>query len=294
MPSGRPHLLHASLLLLAALLWVGAGAPPAAAHGIVERSDPAANASLDAPPRQVVLWFNEPVDATFSSATVADAQGRRVSRDAALSADRRVLQVPVGDLSSGLYTVRWRVLSAVDGHATSGAFVFAVGAAVPAGLGGSEPAPPAPSMVAVRWAAFFGAILLAGSIFFQVVVLHQALRGTDAEIAATVRATTTPRLRRLQVSAALLLLISAIVGFALTATSLVEMPLLRALQRGLLGLLLLDTKVGWSILIIIPLTVLLLLPPSRWGRIVRSGGLMLVIGLAGLAPPFPRPARPTG
>ena len=142
MPSGRPHLLRASLLLLAALLWVGAGAPPAAAHGILERSDPAANASLDAPPRQVVLWFNEPVDATFSSATVADAQGRRVSRDAALSADRRVLQVPVGDLSSGLYTVRWRVLSAVDGHTTSGAFVFAVGQTVPTGLGGSEPAPP--------------------------------------------------------------------------------------------------------------------------------------------------------
>jgi len=290
MPSGRPHLLRASLLLLAALLWVGAGAPPAAAHGILERSDPAANASLDAPPRQVVLWFNEPVDATFSSATVADAQGRRVSRDAALSADRRVLQVPVGDLSSGLYTVRWRVLSAVDGHTTSGAFVFAVGQAVPTGLGGSEPAPPAPGTVAVRWAAFLGAIVLAGNIFFQAVVLHQALRGTDAEIAATVRATTTPRLRRLQVSAALLLLISAIVGFALTATSLLEMPLLRALPRGLLGPLLLDTKVGWSILIIIPFTVLLLLPPSRWGRIVRSGGLILIVGLAGLAALFRGPA----
>src|SRR3972149_6163724 len=119
MPSGRPHLLRASLLLLAALLWVGAGAPPAAAHGILERSDPAANASLDAPPPRLVLhWFNEPVDATFSSATVADSQGRRVSRDAALSADRRVLQVPVGDLSSGLYTVRWRGPSAVGGPTT--------------------------------------------------------------------------------------------------------------------------------------------------------------------------------
>src|SRR3989304_9497745 len=144
MPSGRPPLLPPPRPLLAPLLGVGAGAPPAAAHGILERSDPAANASLDAPPRQVVLWFSEPVDATFSSATVADAQGRRVSRDAALSADRRVLQVPVGDLSSGLYTVRWRVLSAVDGHATSGAFVFAGGQAGPTGVGGAGAGPPAP------------------------------------------------------------------------------------------------------------------------------------------------------
>src|SRR3990172_4806520 len=293
MPARRPRSILSAALVLAALLWLALALPPATAHGTLERSDPVSSASVDVPPRKVVLWFSEPVDPAFTSATVTDDQGRRVSRDAALSADRRVLQTPVADLSSGLYTVRWRVLSAVDGPIPSGAFVFAVGQAVPTGLGGSEPAPPAPGTVAVRGAAFLGAIVLAGNIFFQAVVLHQALRGTDAEIAATVRATTTPRLRRLQVSAALLLLISAIAGFALTATSLLEMPLLRALPRGLLGPLLLDTKVGWSILIIIPFTVLLLLPPSRWGRIVRSGGLMLVIGLAGLAALFRGPASLT-
>src|SRR3972149_7000393 len=290
MPARRPRSILSAALVLAVLLWLALALPPATAHGTLERSDPVSSASVDVPPRQVVLWFSEPVDPAFTSATVTDDQGRSVSRDAALSAGCPPLQSPVADLSSGLYPVRWRVLSAVDGHITSGAFVFAVGQAVPTGLGGSEPAPPAPGTVAVRGAAFLGAIGLAGSIFFQVVVLHQALRGTDAEIAATVRATTTPRLRRLQVSAALLLLISAIAGFAPTAPSLMEMPLLRALRRGLLGPLLLDTKVGWSILIIIPFTVLLLLPPSRWGRIVRSGGLILIVGLAGLAALFRGPA----
>src|SRR3972149_896716 len=129
MPARRPRSILSAALLLAALLWVGAGAPPAAAQGILGRSDPAANASLDAPPRQVVLWFSEPVDATFSSATVADAQGRRVSRDAALSADRRVTQVPVGDLSRGLYTVRWRGRSPGAGHTTRGASRFLSGPA---------------------------------------------------------------------------------------------------------------------------------------------------------------------
>src|SRR3972149_6953041 len=244
MPARRLRSILSAALVLAALLWLALALPPATAHGILERSDPVSSAAVDVPPRQVVLWFSEPVAPAFTSATVTDDQGRRVSRDAALSADRRGLRICVADLSSG----------------------------------------------PVRWAAFLGAIVLAGNIFFQAVVLHQALRGTDAEIAATVRATTTPRLRRLQVSAALLLLISAIAGFALTATSLLEMPLLRALPRGLLGPLLLDTKVGWSILIIIPFTVLLLLPPSRWGRIVRSGGLILIVGLAGLAVLFRGPA----
>src|SRR3989337_140287 len=237
MPARRPRSILSAALVLAALLWLALALPPATAHGTLERSDPVSSASVDVPPRQVVLWFSEPVDPAFTSATVTDDQGRRVSRAAALSAE-----------------------------------------------------PPGPRTVAVRGAAFLGAIVLAGSIFFQVVVLHQALRGTDAEIAATVRATTTPRLRRLQVSAAPLLAISAIGGFALTATSLMEMPLLRALRRGLLGPLLLDTKVGWSILIIIPFTVLLLLPPSRSGRIVRSGGLILIVGLAGLAALFRGPA----
>ena len=40
---------------------------PAAAHGVVEGSDPPANAALDSAPKQIVLKVTEPVDPVFSS-----------------------------------------------------------------------------------------------------------------------------------------------------------------------------------------------------------------------------------
>lgn len=285
----RPRPRTASLLVLASLLWVAATATSAAAHSVLARSEPAANASLDAAPRRVVLSFSEPVDTAFSSATVTDAQGRRVSGNVSLSPDRLVLQVPIAGLSRGLYTVRWRVLSAADGHISGGAFIFALGEKVPAGPGGTEPAPPEASTVAVRWVAFVTGILLAGTIFFQAVALPAALRGPEAGM-AEMRATIAFLLRRVQVSAALLLLFAVIAGFALTAASLVEVPLLPALRRGLLDPLLLNTRPGWSVLIFAPSIALLLLPSSRGGRILRSGGLMLIVGLAGIAVLFRGPA----
>src|SRR3990170_1133287 len=87
MPARRLRSILSAALVLAALLWLALALPPATAHGILERSDPVSSAAVDVPPRQVVLWFSEPVAPAFTSATVTDDQGRRVSRDAALSTD---------------------------------------------------------------------------------------------------------------------------------------------------------------------------------------------------------------
>lgn len=278
---------HASILraVAVAALLTAAAIAPAAGHGILERSDPGANASVGTPPTRLVLWFTEPVDPVLSSASVLDGQGRRVSGRAVVGEDRRSMRVEVDAEAAGLYTITWQVLSTVDGHVTRGAFVFAVGRPAP-DAASSQAAPPDPLAIAARWGAFYAAILLAGSIFFQLLVLRPAERQAGMPARTADRVTAAGVLRRLQVAASLVLIATVAAEFALTAVSLIEASFAQAAARGLLWPLLFDTKAGWSALARWGLALLLLLPASRTGRVVQSAGLLLVIGTAGLAAIF--------
>src|SRR2546427_1857764 len=143
------------------------------AHSVLQRSIPPANASLPAPPRQIVLIFSEPVVGGLSTATVADRNGTVVSHVSTVARDGRTLTISVGPLVTGVYTVRWRVLSATDGHTTSGFLLLGVGEGPPAGgPAGSGVVGPPVSEVLVRWANFAAAILLAGTFFFEYFILR--------------------------------------------------------------------------------------------------------------------------
>ncbi len=264
--------------LAAAFLFAAAG--PLHAHGVLERSDPAAGVSLNAPPPRVVLWFSEPVDPVLSSASISDAQGRRISGRAAIASDRRSLIVPLEQSRQGLFTVTWSVLSTVDGHVTRGAFLFGVGQPVPGGPA-AQAAPPNPLSVAARWGAFLAAIVLAGSLFFQLLIGRPARRRVTPPPQADARAGRA--LRRLQVATGVVLITAVSVEFLITASSLVEVPLTRALSTGLLWPLLFGTKTGWSVLVRLGMALLLLLPAGRTGRLAQSAGLLLIVGVAGLA-----------
>src|SRR5207247_1867667 len=145
----------------------------ASAHSILQRSIPAATASLSTPPRQVVLVFSEPVVAGLSTATVVDRQSAVVSQAVAVAGDGRALAISVGPLATGVYTVRWRVLSATDGHTTSGFLLFGVGERLPAGgAAGTGLIGPPVSQVLVRWVNFAAAMLLAGTVFFEFLILR--------------------------------------------------------------------------------------------------------------------------
>src|SRR2546428_2364295 len=138
------------------------------AHSVLQRSIPPANASLPAPPRQIVLIFSEPVVGGLSTATVADRNGTVVSHVSTVARDGRTLTISVGPLVTGVYTVRWRVLSATDGHTTSGFLLFGVGEGLPAGGpagngGGGPPVSESPA----RGGNFAPAILLPGTFFFE-------------------------------------------------------------------------------------------------------------------------------
>jgi methionine-rich copper-binding protein CopC len=75
----------------------------------------------------VDLWFNERLEPAYSTVTVWNEAGRQVDeQDGAVAADDpRRLTVSLGARTSGMYTVKYRVLS-VDGHIVDSRFTFTV------------------------------------------------------------------------------------------------------------------------------------------------------------------------
>jgi hypothetical protein len=122
--AGRWRGAALAVALLAALI---CSAPPAAAHASLVRSAPTHRAVLGQMPERVQLWFNERLEPAYSTVSVWNEAGTQVdARDVAVgSDDPRQLSVAVEARQSGLYTVKYRVLS-VDGHIVDSRFTFTV------------------------------------------------------------------------------------------------------------------------------------------------------------------------
>ena len=136
----------------------------AGAHAVPVTMAPSANAVLSEAPSEVGIRFSERVDAKASTLEVLDGRGERVDHgDATVDrADSWRYRVGVHALTDGAYTVAWRVLSADDGHVTSGAYVFAVGAG--SALGPAPPVTPeGPGFQPLaRWLVVVGSAFLLG------------------------------------------------------------------------------------------------------------------------------------
>jgi|GEM_PF-223736 len=277
------RILTVRIGLVGLLLGLHLGLAPARApaHGILQGSSPRANAVLPAPPVEVVLAFNEPIDGAFSRAEVLDAEGRSQGDPAQLSANGRRLRVGLSRLAPGAYTVRWRVLSRVDGHVTSGAFVFAVGegtqpeSARPGpGTARDRPAVgdrPAVPLVITRWLALAAGLLLAGTVFFEAAVLRP-LRwrpGRDAEL---------PGLDPLRVFAGIAFVIASAAEFAAYAA--VVLGTSAAIRPAMLSPLLVGTRTGWGLLVRIAMALVLLAPRTTPWRILRAAGFVWFVVVA--------------
>jgi copper transport protein len=178
--------------LLGALIVVGiaaiGGAAPAAAHARLVDSYPAPGSALATMPAQIRLTFNEAVDLSFSTIELLDAAGepRPTGEPAVDPEGAETLLVPAASepVAAGVYTLVWRVLSAVDGHVTSGTVPFSVGTGeAPAGVEASNAGDRPPWwQVAPRWLELSGWVLVTGivafgAINFQVLGrLHPRLR----------------------------------------------------------------------------------------------------------------------
>jgi copper transport protein len=170
-------------------LWLLATGPAAAAHGLLRSSDPAGGATLPRAPETVTLRFSEAPDPDLSFVRVLDTAGRVVAGGAAqpVQGHPQELRVPAAGLPDGSYTVSWRIVSAVDGHRTDGAFAFGVGSAAGRHLQAVQAVAevrtgqaPAPLGVAGRWAFYWGLTLLVGAAATGLLVFGRRLPGRPA------------------------------------------------------------------------------------------------------------------
>ncbi|WP_316307639.1 copper resistance CopC family protein [Clavibacter michiganensis] len=144
------------------------GALSASAHNYLVSSSPAAGSTIDAPPSEVTLTFNDVIldlaaagggggDASTGSAPASggssvvqvrgpDGQGTHFETGCATDSGRTV-SVPVALGGSGQYTVTWRVVSA-DGHPVSDSIAFTYPA--PAGATASAGTPDGPGCAAAQ------------------------------------------------------------------------------------------------------------------------------------------------
>ncbi len=265
------------------------------AHSVLQQSIPPANVSLTTPPSRVVLIFSEPVVPGLSTATVADRNGTIVSNMSTVARDGRMLTVSTGTLATGVYTVRWRVLSDTDGHTTSGFLLFGVGERLPAGApAGTAVAAPPLSQVFMRWVNFAAAILLAGTVLFQFFILRPSLPRLDAAAASLVQTGSDRLLRTTVVRSAVVLLIGLIGEFVLEAATLLDTSVVGVWRSGVFWTLLGGTKAGWSTLARAAGAFVLLIPTSPSGRILRAAMLVWFVIVAVMSALFGGPVALAG
>jgi len=112
-------------VLLLTLLGVLGLATPAFAHNQLTSSNPQDKASVDASPGEIVLTFDQPVQAGEGLNTVAvtSENGDHWEGGVAEVASN-VVTTPVRELGpAGVYTIAYRVISA-DGHPVDGTLTF--------------------------------------------------------------------------------------------------------------------------------------------------------------------------
>lgn len=172
MAAGAAGPQRAAVVVLAALAVVVLAVAPASAHAVLVDSDPSEGATLDEPPAEVVLQFDEPVEVVGSGLRVHDEDAERV--DEGLTRDGAEGTIAVAlpdDLPDGGYLVVYRVISQ-DSHPLSGVIGFTVGEgvgevadAVAVDLLGEDTLAGV-ARAALRGLGYLGTLLAAGSVAF--------------------------------------------------------------------------------------------------------------------------------
>lgn len=168
-PFRRSSVAVATVVAAVLAVWT-AMAPPAAAHASLVGTSPAAGETLQAPPGQVVVSFDDTVSAGGDAIRLFDPGGAEVDGlDVDDGGDVLTADLPPLD-DEGSYTVSWKAVS-VDGHPIAGTFLFHVGApsrtepAVAAGTTGT-PTGAALLRVAGTVLAFGAFTVIAGPAWF--------------------------------------------------------------------------------------------------------------------------------
>lgn len=120
--------MRKSTIIIPLFFWASLLSPLAAqAHAILVKSQPAKDEQVSVAPKQIDLWFNDPVRSQYKALAVIDSNGKRVDKhDVEQSlTDGSHIYATVEDLPPGTYTIRYRVVSQ-DTHIVTGKFEFTV------------------------------------------------------------------------------------------------------------------------------------------------------------------------
>ncbi len=172
-PSTRLGRYHFAMLLTLALLLLTIAVAPGriSAHAELDRSSPAADAVLAAPPQRIELWLTESVASGAGSPAISvldeTGEGLTVS-DVTVDPDNPLhVTANVDGVGFGTFTVAWTTRSEVDGHTLSGTYAFRVGGTNRApGAATVEGETPRAWAVATRWITFLAAALAASGFLF--------------------------------------------------------------------------------------------------------------------------------
>jgi copper resistance protein C len=120
--------LKLSRLAVTALMMVAIAvlARAAAAHSFPEEQHPSAGQKLSAPPSEIQIKFDAPIEKLFAKLQVIGADGKNYAvGDPQVSDDGIELTSKVAALKPGEYTVKWAVVC-IDTHHTQGSYSFTV------------------------------------------------------------------------------------------------------------------------------------------------------------------------
>jgi copper transport protein len=155
------------------------------AHAVPVFSDPQPNDILETAPAELSIRFNEPIVPDLSRITVLTQAGQALDLPAAQAADaeNRILTIKLPELSDGAFLVSWQVLSAVDGHTTSGTFSFGVGEAELTAVSEEVTVSAQLSTLSAtaRWLNLTGIALLLGLYAFRTFIWNPILAGQELE-----------------------------------------------------------------------------------------------------------------
>lgn len=155
------------IIVISIVLWALLTVTPVYAHASLVRSTPTANATLEAAPQEIRLWFTEALEPDFSTIKLRNADGDILETPPAQVQNAFELVLVPGELPDGIYTVSWKVISQTDGHLTQGSFSFAVGNADLNAVFSAENEPKIPfDSAAIRWLNLLSMALLMGSVGF--------------------------------------------------------------------------------------------------------------------------------
>lgn len=173
--SSQTSLWRSRIAFALALLFLLVNARPVSAHAVLVDSFPAANSTITSLPGEIHLSFSEPLEPAFARVTLFDSLGNAIPLRASYMdwENGNTLVQPVNREADDLYTVRWSVVSAADGHQSEGSFSFVLGSSAASASPVFAIADSTPQVDAVaaliRWGHIVSLALLAGIVVFMLI-----------------------------------------------------------------------------------------------------------------------------